>query len=323
MTQQPAKRPSKRAPAQPSPQVLEAQPGGVDPPAPPVDEPPAAHVVQALSRVIRDMGGIPKLTKEQRRAMGMFVPDGEAGVPYAYRGIDQIAAAAQPLLGRHQVVIAPVSIESRDVEIQLNSRPWVDRHVKVVWAVMGPGGVDDRFLAESEGIGRDNSDKAASKASTNAYKNVLLRLLCIGDPQDDPEHEKQISTGEQARPSDEDVAEFQRAKAETDELIEALKAAPEPAKEAMKAWAKERRGSLNGNVLLDDPGWRAEVAAELRAAKERMPQREGTTAAIERANQIAEQALATARARAGAPPPELGSIEAEVEQELFGGGDQS
>ena len=42
-----------------------------------------------------------------------------------------------------------------------------------------------RSFATTEGLGRDNSDKGYNKASTAAFKNLLLRLLCIGDPRDD------------------------------------------------------------------------------------------------------------------------------------------
>jgi hypothetical protein len=51
--------------------------------------------------------------------------------------------------------------------------------------VYGPGGLEDRIESVTMGIGRDNSDKSANKAMTGAFKNLLLRLLCIGDPADD------------------------------------------------------------------------------------------------------------------------------------------
>jgi len=166
--------------------------------SPPVEQPPPQHaelapnVIQALARVIAEMGGVEKMTPAERRRRGLGTPD-ESGINYAYRGIDQIAAAAQPLLGKHGVVIAPVDIESSVREFQINNRPWTDRTTRVTWAVMGPGGVDDRILCVSEGIGRDNSDKGANKASTGAFKNLLLRLLCIGDQADDPDQHQHVS----------------------------------------------------------------------------------------------------------------------------------
>jgi hypothetical protein len=44
-------------------------------------------------------------------------------------------------------------------------------------------------VARTEGLGEDNADKGINKAMTGAYKNLLLRILCIGDPQDDTDHE--------------------------------------------------------------------------------------------------------------------------------------
>jgi hypothetical protein len=142
-----------------------------------------ATVTAALARVMVEIGGIDKLSAKERAARGMG--GGDQGIAYAYRGIDQIAAKAQPLLGKHGVVIIPTIIESRIEPITINSKPWVDHFITVRWSVYGPGGLEDRIESVTMGIGRDNSDKSANKAMTGAFKNLLLRLLCIGDPADD------------------------------------------------------------------------------------------------------------------------------------------
>jgi hypothetical protein len=66
----------------------------------PFDDLPAPrNVIEALARVTWQIGGISKLTPEQRRRL-TGVAGEPGGVNFAYRGIDQIASAAQPLFGR-------------------------------------------------------------------------------------------------------------------------------------------------------------------------------------------------------------------------------
>jgi hypothetical protein len=135
-----------------------------------------------------ELGGIGKLTSEERRRRGLGGGDGGAGVSYAYRGIDQIAAAVQPLLAKHEVVIVPTSTESKVVDITVNQKPWTDTSIRIEWTIAGPN--DTYLKACSEGQGRDNSDKGINKAFTSAYKNLLLRLLAIGDPDEDADNQR-------------------------------------------------------------------------------------------------------------------------------------
>lgn len=149
------------------------------------------NVVAAIARVKLGIGGIAKMTSEQHRQRTGSKASSESGIQYAYRSTDQIAAAAQPLMGRFGVVCAPTVVSYEVEEVQVNSKPWRHITMLVEWNVYGPGGKDDRLEpARTVGEGRDNSDKGMNKAQTAAYKNLILRLLDIGDPTDDPEHER-------------------------------------------------------------------------------------------------------------------------------------
>lgn len=156
-------------------------------------------VVAAIARVMTELGGIDKLSPADRQARGMG--GGDTGIKYAYRGIDQIAGAAQPLLGKYGVVIVPSVIESKVEQIVVNDRPWTDTWVRVHWIIYGPGGINDHIGGVTEGLGRDNADKGANKAMTSAAKNLLLRLLMIGDSNDDSDghtyERDQVDTGPQ------------------------------------------------------------------------------------------------------------------------------
>lgn len=142
---------------------------------PETDDPPRpSNVIEALAAVMRDLPGIGK--------------DAESPQGYRYRGIEAITAHAQQLLGRYGVVYVPRVVSRSIVDIEVNSKPWTDTILSVEYDIYGPGGVDDRIMAGPViGIGRDNSDKGANKAMTQAYKYALIQTLCIGDHKDEPD----------------------------------------------------------------------------------------------------------------------------------------
>jgi hypothetical protein len=130
--------------------------------------------VEALARVSRDLPGI---GRDQR------APDEHGG--YAYRGIDQITSHVAPLLARHGVVFIPQVqvIETR--ERTVHETVWTDTTLTVRYRICGPGGTGDSVEAVVVGIGRDNADKGANKALTQAYKYALIQTLCIADSRED------------------------------------------------------------------------------------------------------------------------------------------
>lgn len=136
---------------------------------------PAPPVHVALARVIADLPGIPK---------GDTSPEG-----YQYRGIEAITRHAQAAFGRHGIVIYPVAdvvnIVQHD-ELAMNAG-WREYVISVTWHVIGPAG--DRLdpCPVTWGQGRDKADKSMNKAMTQAYKYLLLQLLCVGDQKDDPD----------------------------------------------------------------------------------------------------------------------------------------
>lgn len=141
-----------------------------------LEEQRAPNVVAALLRVMRDL---PAIGKDQRA-------DPKQG-GYAYRGIEQITAAAQPLFARHGVLFTAHGLtfhETRDITV--NGKPWTDTIVEVTYRVYGPGGVEDFIdVGPIPAVGRDNSDKGANKCMTQAFKYALIQSLCIADPNDD------------------------------------------------------------------------------------------------------------------------------------------
>lgn len=140
------------------------------------DEPKAANVVEAVARVMRDMPAVDKGGKNKDQG-------------YSFRGIEQVTAALQPLLGRHGVVVVPTETDWDLVDVTINGKPWTESRIKVRYTIYGPGGPNDYVVAGPFlGIGRDNSDKAANKSRSQAFKYALCEVFCIGDKQDDADN---------------------------------------------------------------------------------------------------------------------------------------
>ena len=216
----------------------------------PASTPPApSNVITALAAVMAEIGGVAK-TRGSR-------DDDGPGIRYAYRGIDAIAAAAQPLLGRHGIVVVPTSATITTIdEITVNSKPWTDTTVTIAWTIYGPGGLGDHIAAITQGIGRDNSDKGYSKACTQAFKNLLLRLLCIGDPADDTDGHTHERTDTPHRPTGHELTVR-----DTYARISAL--AGTPAADALKQLAGDHGRRLTESDLAANPDWLDTVTAWL------------------------------------------------------------
>ena len=245
--------------------------------------PRPTNVIGAIAAVMEEIGGVRKMTAAQRAALGLGGGD-TGGLSYAYRGIDQIAQAAQPLFGKYGVVMVPSVLEQHVTDLIIKSNPWTDTWVTVQYRIYGPGGVDDCITAEVTGVGRDNSDKGINKAMTGAFKNLLLRLLCIGDPQDDTDghtHEAD-ALGAPIDPRPEPPAPHA-----ADVLFEKLLTLKgTPIAEELKAWADKRGMKLSGVELRAD-SFRADVEEKLRLLLEAQAQTEaeGPTRTVEQATE--------------------------------------
>ncbi len=130
-------------------------------------------VTQALSAVMAEMPGIGKDRKADPKQGG-----------YAYRGIEDITTVLQPLFARHGIITVPHAelVEIKDITV--NEKPWTDTILSVSYTIYGPAG-DCISAGPIIAIGRDNSDKGSNKGLTQAYKYLLLQLLCISDGDDE------------------------------------------------------------------------------------------------------------------------------------------
>jgi len=155
------------------------------------EEPKAAHVIEALCRVMRDLPSIEKGGQADPKQGG-----------YRYRGIDQITPHTQELFARHGVLFTPRVISFDLRELMVNAKPWTDVVEEIEYDVYGPGGIEDKIvIGPILAIGRDNSDKGGNKCLTQAMKYALLQTFQISDPVDDADgttHEADARSAEPA-----------------------------------------------------------------------------------------------------------------------------
>ncbi|MDE1904853.1 MAG: hypothetical protein KGH75_00195 [Rhodospirillales bacterium] len=246
-------------------------------------EPTDVH--EAIRCVMLDLGGIPKMTTDKhRQRSGVTTDPGERGVRYAYRSIDQITGDAQRSFGLYGCIWKPKVLSSSEREFTMgnNDTRWTDTTLEVVYYLVGPGGAqtvvpvtkhfqEDGSYVESpdergwymtgdvtmvgplRAIGRDNADKGLNKAMTQAFKQALLQVLSIGDPQDEGDHSRaEVSMSGPRVVTDEMAAEFKGKvkrlpKKHAAALVEELKAENIPVPELMST---EQYGKANALLQL-------------------------------------------------------------------------
>jgi hypothetical protein len=131
-------------------------------------------IAGALVGILADLPGI-----EKKRHPG--------GVTYAYRGIEEITVALQPLLVKHGVVITPSATLVSVVPLpeKGNNANWTRTTLSVRYEIHLAGSKESPIRATCIGVGDDNADKGANKSMTQAFKYLLLQTFCIADPSDD------------------------------------------------------------------------------------------------------------------------------------------
>jgi hypothetical protein len=183
--------------------------------------------------------------------------DNNSNQGYQYRGIEQITAHAQPLFAKYGIVFVPKVIDRTCKEFEINKRPWTEEQLTVTYDVYGPGGVEDKIVVGPVyGLGRDNSDKGANKALTQAYKYALLQTLCISDAKDDGDQD--VAHQADPTPAPVDLTTYIKGMLSADEQTE-LKAAwrshfPFPARAVPHSAERNCRTLIDSFVgALDEP----------------------------------------------------------------------
>lgn len=131
---------------------------------------PEWTVIRCINWVAKHLGPIAKADRAK-------------DVPFSFRGIERIMAAAAPLMIEAGIVTVPQAELLSHDPITKGRGGWTVARTQVTWHIYGPQG--DFVVAKTLGIGEDNADKGANKAQTQAWKYLLMPLLLISDPADD------------------------------------------------------------------------------------------------------------------------------------------
>ena len=134
----------------------------------------ALPIAQALSEVMKAVGGIAK--KDRNQAQG-----------FNFRGIDSVVNAVSPQLQKFGVIVVP-SVEDYSydtVEIGRNRTAMGHVKVKVTYTFIGSNG--DAIATTVVGEAMDSGDKATAKAMSVAFRTALLQALCLPTDEADPD----------------------------------------------------------------------------------------------------------------------------------------
>lgn len=98
---------------------------------------------------------------------------------YAFRGIDDVMAAVQPVFSKHGVLVLPSVQEMRTESIDRGQGKAAMQVVRLLidYKFIGPEG--DHISATVVGEGMDTGDKASNKAMSAGFKYALCQALCI------------------------------------------------------------------------------------------------------------------------------------------------
>lgn len=114
---------------------------------------------------------------------------------YAFRGIDDVYFALQPLLVKHGVTLWPEVIESKQVVAQTsNNKPTFHTTVKMKFTLAAVDG--SSFAAVAYGEAMDNGDKGYSKAMSSAMKIFAFQAFCIPTQDDAGAHDTETGDEE-------------------------------------------------------------------------------------------------------------------------------
>jgi hypothetical protein len=148
-----------------------------------------ANIDAALLAVRRD---VPYIQKEKPK-----------GLNYEIVGIESIIKSLRPALDKHEVTIAPVSIQVISATQTARGEPGEGKvNQRVIVQIRyrlshGPSGT--RIFAVGIGEAVDVSDKASIKAATAAYKVMLRQVLVLETGLTDPDTYQSQKSGSSAK----------------------------------------------------------------------------------------------------------------------------
>lgn len=122
-------------------------------------------IYQLIPRVMAEVGAIEKARRNEQQK-------------YQFRGIDDVFAAFQPVLARHQIFYVPEVVQKDVTERESSSnRTLIYTTLTVAYTFYAPDGSNIRAVVVGEAM--DSGDKSSNKAMSAALKYALLQIFCV------------------------------------------------------------------------------------------------------------------------------------------------
>jgi len=109
--------------------------------------------------------------------VGVVAPERAGGVPFAFRGVDQVVSKLTPLLIKHGVFIAPVRVSHTLDQRDVGSKVVTKADVVVEYRAFGAAG--DYLDFQVPGQADDFADRSTAQAMSVAFRILLLQLFHI------------------------------------------------------------------------------------------------------------------------------------------------
>lgn len=123
------------------------------------------QIYQLIPKVMADVGAIEKARRNEQQK-------------YYFRGIDDVLAAFQPVLAKHQVFYVPEVLEKQVTEREsASNRTLIYTTLTVAYTFYAPDGSNIRAVVVGEAM--DSGDKSSNKAMSAALKYALLQIFCV------------------------------------------------------------------------------------------------------------------------------------------------
>jgi len=125
----------------------------------------SAQIYELMPKVMADVGAIEKGRKNTQQN-------------YAFRGIDDVLSAFQPVLAKHQVFFIPEVLNKEVTDRESKSgNVLIYTTLQVAYTFYAPDGSSVRAVVVGEAM--DSADKSSNKAMSAALKYALLQIFCV------------------------------------------------------------------------------------------------------------------------------------------------
>ncbi len=126
-------------------------------------------IYQLIPKVMKEIGAVSKDRRNEQQK-------------YAFRGIEDMYAAAQPAYIAHGIFCAPTVKQRQEYRFEKTNdqgrvTAWLHVALEVEHKFYGPDGSFVPVTTWGEGL--DNSDKATNKAMSGAMKYAVIELFCV------------------------------------------------------------------------------------------------------------------------------------------------